>query len=219
MVEHRRDLRRTWVTGGHTARAPVRARPCTRESRYLTWSSVAGIAAVAETNGPLIAGRLGSVSSLEAVLGIVMLAGLVGVVVPVFPGLVLVAGAGLLWAFSRGGVTAWVVFGVMAAVGVAGMALASVLPARRAAAGGVPGWVLVAGAVGLVVGFFAIPVVGALIGFPAGGFVAELARQHHLGSAWRATWEALKGVGLGIALQLAAGVVMIAVWALAVFAT
>jgi uncharacterized protein YqgC (DUF456 family) len=159
------------------------------------------------------------VSALEAVLGLVMLAGLVGVVVPVFPGLVLVAGAGLLWALSRGGATAWVVFGVMAAVGVAGIAMANVLPARRAAAGGVPGWVVFAGAVGLVVGFFVIPVVGALIGFPAGVFVAELGRQRSLGSAWRATWEALKGVGLGIALQLAAGVVMIAVWALAVFAT
>lgn len=148
-----------------------------------------------------------------------MLAGLVGVVVPAFPGLVLVAAAGLLWALSRGGVTAWVVFGVMAAVGVAGIALANVLPARRAAAGGVPGWVLVAGAVGLVVGFFAIPVVGALIGFPAGVFAAELVRRRRLDTAWRATWEALKGVGLGIAVQIAAGVVMIAVWAVAVFTT
>lgn len=158
-------------------------------------------------------------SPLEAVLAIVMLVGLVGVVVPVFPGLVLVAGAGLVWALQRGGVTAWVVFAVMALVGVAGITLASVLPARRAAAGGAPGWVVAAGAAGLVVGFFLIPVVGALIGFPVGVFLAELVRQRHLGSAWRATWEALKGVGLGIALQLAAGVVMIAVWALAVAAT
>jgi uncharacterized protein YqgC (DUF456 family) len=159
------------------------------------------------------------VSPLEAVLAIVMLVGLVGVVVPVFPGLVLVAGAGLVWALQRGGVTAWVVFGVMALVGVAGITLANVLPARRAAAGGVPGWVLAAGAAGLVVGFFVVPVVGALIGFPLGVFVAELVRRRRLGSAWAATWEALKGVGLGIAVQLAAGVVMVAVWAVAVAAT
>ena len=158
-------------------------------------------------------------SPLEAVLAIVMLVGLVGVVVPVFPGLVLVAGAGLVWALQRGGVTAWVVFGVMALVGVAAIALANVLPARRAAAGGVPAWVLVAGAAGLVVGFFVVPVVGALIGFPVGVFVAELARQRRLRSAWAATWEALKGVGLGIAVQLAAGVVMVAVWAVAVAVT
>ena len=159
------------------------------------------------------------VSTTEALLGAVMIAGLVGVLVPVFPGLALVAGAGLLWALGRGGVTAWVVFGAMVAIGVGGIVLANVLPARRAAAGGAPAWVVVAGAVGLVVGFFVIPVVGALIGFPAGVFVAELVRRRHLGSAWRATWEALKGVGVGIAVQLAAGVAMIGVWAIAVFTT
>jgi uncharacterized protein len=157
------------------------------------------------------------VSTTEALLGVVMVAGLVGVLVPVFPGLALVAGAGFVWALGRGGVTAWAVFGAMAAIGAAGIVLANVLPARRAAAGGAPAWVVAAGAAGLVVGFFAIPVVGALIGFPAGVFVAELGRQRDLGSAWSATWEALKAVGVGIAVQLAAGVAMIGVWAIAVF--
>ncbi len=49
-------------------------------------------------------------SGLEMVLGLVMLVGLVGVVVPVFPGLVLIAGAGLLWAIDLGGPGAWAVF-------------------------------------------------------------------------------------------------------------
>ena len=158
-------------------------------------------------------------SPLELVLGIVMLAGLVGVVVPVFPGLILVIGAGALWAIERGGPGAWGVFAFMAAVGIAGIGASSVLPARRASASGAPAWVVVAGCVGLVVGFFLIPVVGALVGFPAGIFVAELLRHGHPGPAWSATWDALKGVGLGIAIQLSAGVVMIAAWAIAVFAT
>lgn len=158
-------------------------------------------------------------SELEALLGIVMLVGLVGVVVPVFPGLLLVIGAGFLWALQRGGPGAWGVFAVLAAVGVAGIVASSVLPARRASSAGAPAWVVGAGAVGLVIGFFVIPVIGALIGFPAGVFVAELARHRHLGPAWRATWDALKGVGLGIAIQLGAGVVMIGIWAAAVFAT
>jgi uncharacterized protein YqgC (DUF456 family) len=71
----------------------------------------------------------------------------------------------------------------------------------------------------MVIGFFAVPVVGALIGFPAGVFVAELLRHRHHGPAWRATWEALKSVGLGIAIQLGAGVAMIAIWSVAVFTT
>ena len=57
-------------------------------------------------------------SSLEAVLGIVMLVGLVGVVVPVFPGLILVIVAGFVWALQRGGSGAWAVFAIIAAVGI-----------------------------------------------------------------------------------------------------
>jgi uncharacterized protein YqgC (DUF456 family) len=143
----------------------------------------------------------------------------VGVLVPVFPGLLLIVGAALVWATDRGGVAAWGVFAVMTVMAVAGIVTASVAPARRASAGGVPGWVVMAGAVGLIVGFFAIPVVGALVGFPAGVFVAELVRHRELGPARRATWAALKGVGVGVAVQLAAGVAMIVVWAIAVLTT
>jgi uncharacterized protein YqgC (DUF456 family) len=158
-------------------------------------------------------------SSAEIVLGLVMLVGLVGVLVPVLPGLLLVIGAAVVWAIDRGGAGAWVVAAVMSAIGVAGIVASSVLPARRTASAGAPAWVVVAGVVGLVIGFFAVPVIGALIGFPAGVFVAELVRHRHPGPAWRATWEALKSVGLGIAIQLGAGVAMIAIWAVAVFAT
>ncbi len=158
-------------------------------------------------------------SEQEAVLGIVMLAGLVGVVVPVFPGLIAVIGAGFVWALQRGGPGAWAVFAIIAAVGIAGIVASNVLPARRASSAGAPAWVVAAGAVGLVVGFFVVPVIGALIGFPAGVFVAELVRHRHPGPAWRATWDALKGVGIGITIQLGAGVVMVGVWVTAVFAS
>ncbi|MEZ0236040.1 MAG: DUF456 domain-containing protein [Actinomycetota bacterium] len=158
-------------------------------------------------------------SSLEAVLGIVMLVGLVGVVVPVFPGLILVIVAGFVWALQRGGPGAWAAFAIIAAVGIAGIVASSVLPARRASAAGAPAWVIASGAVGLVIGFFVVPVIGALIGFPAGVFVAELVRHRRPGPAWRATGDAMKGVGIGIAIQLGAGVVMIGVWVGAVLAT
>jgi uncharacterized protein YqgC (DUF456 family) len=76
--------------------------------------------------------------------------------------------------------------------------------------------VLTAGALGAVVGFFVVPVVGALLGGPAGIFVAELARVREPSRAWASTLEALKGVGLGIVVQFVAGVAMIAVWVMGV---
>lgn len=158
-------------------------------------------------------------SSLEIVLVLVMLAGLVGVLVPVVPGLILVIVAGLVWAGVHGGTLAWAVVIVMALIGIAGMVAASVLPVRRATAGGAPAWVVVAGGIGVVIGFFVVPVVGALVGFPVGVLFAELYRHKRLGPAWTATLEAMKGVALGIVIQLAAGVAMIGSWLAGVFVT
>ena len=157
-------------------------------------------------------------SALEVVLAIVMLGGLVGVLVPVFPGLILVGGAGIVWAAQRGGTAAWTIAIIMALIGTAGFVAASVLPVRRANAGGAPAWVVVAGGIGMVIGFFVVPVVGALIGFPAGVLVAELTRHRRLRPAWGAMLEALKGVALGVVIQLAAGVAMIVVWLVGVLA-
>lgn len=158
-------------------------------------------------------------SVAEVLLGLVMLAGLVGVVVPVLPGLLLILGAGIVWVPIAGaGAAGWVVVGAMALLAAAGTAATVWIGGRRAARSGVPRWVLTAGAVGAVIGFFVVPVVGALLGGPAGIFVAELARVRDPSRAWASTLEALKGVGLGIVVQFVAGVAMIAVWAVAVLA-
>lgn len=158
-------------------------------------------------------------TDLEIVLGLVMLVGLVGVVLPVLPGLLLVAAAGLVWAVEGGGAGRWAVAGAVAAFAGLGTVASWVLPARRAATAGAPGWVLVAGAAGVVVGFFAIPVVGALVGWPAGIFAGELLRLRSAGPAWRTTVATVRAQGLAIAIQLAAGVAAVAVWAVAVVAT
>ena len=156
----------------------------------------------------------------EFLLLLVMLVGLAGVVVPVVPGLWLILGAGVVWAVADGGgLERWAAVAAMGLLAMAGAAAPYAWSNRRSAGTGVPGWVSVAGLVGAVVGFFVIPVVGALLGFPAGIFVAELGRVRDVGAAWRATWEAIKGLGMGIAIGFAAGVVMIGVWVLAVFTT
>jgi uncharacterized protein YqgC (DUF456 family) len=105
---------------------------------------------------------------------------------------------------------------VILGIGAAGIVATYVIPARRASAAGAPNWVLAVGAAGVVAGFFLIPVVGALIGGPVAILVAEFVRLRDLGGAWRSTGEALKGMGIGIGIQLAAGVVMISLWVMAV---
>jgi uncharacterized protein YqgC (DUF456 family) len=153
----------------------------------------------------------------ELLIGIVMLVGLAGTIVPILPGLPLIVGAGFAWAFfGDAGVVGWVVAVIIAAIGTVGWVIGTALPARRTAATGVPRWVLVVTAAGVVVGFFVIPVVGALVGGPIALFLAEVVRIRDLKEAWRSTVEALKGIGLGMAVHALAAVLMVAVWGAAV---
>lgn len=153
----------------------------------------------------------------EVVLGVLgalgVLAGLLGTVVPVVPGLVvvLVATATTLLLQDTGPLT-WTVVVVLTALTVIGSVLSTVLPARRAAAGGAPRSSLALALVGAVVGFFVLPVVGLVVGGALGLLVAE---QQRLG-AWGPAWSSARGVlgayGIGVLLELAVGVVMGALW-------
>lgn len=155
-------------------------------------------------------------SSFEVLLGLLMLAGLVGVLVPVLPGLLLIAGSGVAWALADPGPARWVVAVILVVLAVGAMAAGAIVPARRAAAAGAPRSALVAGAAGMILGFFLVPVIGALVGFPAGIFVAERIRLRDGRAARATTIATLKGAALGIGIQLVAGVAMIAIWAAAV---
>jgi uncharacterized protein YqgC (DUF456 family) len=151
---------------------------------------------------------------------LVMVVGLVGVVIPVLPGLVLVWAAGLVWAWQDGGgLLRWGVAAVLSVLLVVAPVATYLLPARSASAAGAPRSTLVLGAVGAVVGFFVIPIVGFAVGGVLAVWLAETARLGSPGPAWRSTRAVLVAIGWGILLQLAAGLVMIGVWLLGVAVT
>ena len=148
----------------------------------------------------------------ETVLaGLLVLAGLVGVVVPVLPGLLLVVAGIAVWAVPRGDTIGWTVLAVALAVVALGTILKYLLPGARMRAAGVPARTLLAGGVLGIVGFFVIPVVGLLLGFVLGVYLAEYARLGRDG-AWPSTRAALAAVGWSILIELAAGLVATAVW-------
>ena len=158
--------------------------------------------------------------SEQLLVGLAMVAGLVGVLVPVIPGLLLVWAAGLWWTIADGGgAVRWTVFGVLTALFVLGTVTKYVLPARSATARGAPVTTLVAGVAGAVVGFFAIPVVGLPVGGVAGIYLAELARLRDGGRAWVSTRAALVAIGVGLLVELTAGVLMFGVWLLGMLVT
>lgn len=158
------------------------------------------------------------VTLVEIAVAIAIAAGLAGMIVPVLPGAVLIAAAILVWALEVGGSTAWIVFGVALALLVLGSVVKFLVPGRRLQAAGVPNRSLWAGAGLGVVGFFVIPVVGIFVGFVLGIYLAEWQRVGR-DAAWPSTKHALKATGLSILIELAAGVLAAAAWAVGVVLT
>jgi uncharacterized protein YqgC (DUF456 family) len=159
-----------------------------------------------------------AVSLTEVLVALAILVGLVGILVPVLPGLVLILAAVLVWAVDVGSGTAWTVFVVAALVLVAGTVVKYAVPGRRLKASGIPSSTTWFG-VGLgIVGFFVIPVVGLVIGFVLGVYLAEH-RRVGPAAAWPSTREALRAVGVSILIELTAGVVAALAWVAGVVAT
>jgi uncharacterized protein YqgC (DUF456 family) len=136
--------------------------------------------------------------------------GLFGIVVPGIPGTLLVALAFGIWAVDVGTTGAWTVFAICVACLVAGAVVKYAVPGRRLKEA-VPTRTLLIGGVGALVGFFVIPVVGALLGFPLGIYLAERLRVGPDG-AWTSTRAAMQAVGLSILIELAAAVLATGLW-------
>lgn len=150
-------------------------------------------------------------------VGLAMAVGLVGIVVPVVPGLPVIWVAGLVWALAEDGAARWFVLLVLTVLAVVGTVARYVL-AARSMGGKVPRLTMVAAAVGGIVGMVAIPVVGMPIGMVAGVYAAELRRTGQRATAWASTKKVMLAFGIGMGVELAAGILMVATWGVAVAA-
>ena len=143
--------------------------------------------------------------------------GLAGILFPLLPGTLLIWAAIAVWAYLEHTTASWVVLGVATAVLGAGILIKYLWPARRMRAADVSGRTLFIGAVFGVVGFFVIPVVGLLIGFVLGVYLAELVQRRDQRRAWASTVHAVKGVALSVGVELSAALLATAAWVVGVF--
>jgi uncharacterized protein YqgC (DUF456 family) len=152
-------------------------------------------------------------------VGLAILVGVAGVIVPVLPGALLVWGAIVFWAIVVREPEGWVVLAVATLAIGATQVLKYVLPGRRLQDAGVPLVSLGVGFVGAIVGFILVPVVGIFLGFPVGVFVGELVRLRDHRRALVSTRSALANMGLSILIELAGALVAGAAWLGVVIAT
>lgn len=147
----------------------------------------------------------------DVVAGIAILIGLAGIVVPVFPGVILVGAAVVVWAFVTGGSTAWIAAGIAVSLLAVGFIVKFAVPHRQLREAGVPLSTLLVGFVLGVVGFFVIPVIGLFLGFIGGVWLAE-SRRLGASRAWPSTKAALMATGLSILIELASALLATAVF-------
>ena len=149
---------------------------------------------------------------MNALFGLLILTGIIGIVVPFVPGSLLVLGAIVGWALVENTATGWEV----AAIATVAIGLATVLrltiPERRMRESGVPRGSILAGVALGVAGFFLVPVVGLPLGFVLGVYIVERARLGHHAGAWGATVAAVRGVGLSIFIEVAGAMVAAGAW-------
>ena len=149
-------------------------------------------------------------------VAVVIAVGLVGILVPLIPGSILIFGAIAVWAYVEGTTVAWVTLGLATVVLAAALLVKYLWPMKRMRRADVRTFSLLAGAVLGVVGFFVIPVVGLVVGFVLGVFLAELTLRGNSRLAWASTVHAIKGVALSVGVELAGALVATMVWVVGV---
>lgn len=145
--------------------------------------------------------------------------GLVGILVPLLPGMLLVYGAILVWAVIEHTVASWVTLGIVTAVVGATTVVKYLWPARRMRRAEVPKSTLLAGGLLGIVGFFVVPVFGLVLGFILGVYLAELVRRQDLRRAWSSTVLAVKGVALSMGVEFAGALAAAVIWLTVVLVT
>jgi len=154
---------------------------------------------------------------LEALTLFVLLVGLLGLIVPVFPGLTVMWLGTLVYALiqnAAGNMTGgkWFLFGLITVLMIVGNIADNLIIARKMRDKYIP-WssILWAFAAGIVASLFFTPLIG-LIAAPAGLFLAEMSRLKNREAAIDSTKAYMIGWGWAFGVRFLIGLVMTGFW-------
>ncbi|MEU7046640.1 DUF456 domain-containing protein [Streptomyces varsoviensis] len=145
-------------------------------------------------------------------VGLVMLLGLLGVVTPGVPGPLIVWAGVLWWSMTARTALAWGVLAGATAVLLLNQAVQWLLPTRSLRGAGITRRTFrIAGAAG-VVGFFVVPLAGAVLGFVAAIYGVERRRLGGHGQAWASTRGVMRAIGTSVLVELFACLLVVGAW-------
>ena len=152
-------------------------------------------------------------TSITVITGIVMFFGLIGLIVPIFPGLVIIwlaaLGFGLISGFTTGG---WVLFSIITLLAVVGSLADNVLMGAKALEYGaskrsILQTLLIAIGVSL-----SLSPIGGLLSAPVSLYLLEKNNGHTQEEAWAITRGLMTGWGWAFVVRFGLGIVMIVLW-------
>ncbi|MFD3696391.1 DUF456 domain-containing protein [Streptomyces sp. NPDC058646] len=151
-------------------------------------------------------------------VGLVLLLGALGVLVPGVPGTWLVWAALMWWTLLERSALAWYLLVAATALLLVVQVVMWQLPPRQLRGVAVtPRTAAYAGA-GAVLGFVLIPVLGAVPGFVGGIYLCERLRLGTHGEAWTSMRAVMRAVGTSVLVELFACLLVLGAWAGAVAA-
>lgn len=155
----------------------------------------------------------------NTLLLVIMIFGLFGMVIPIFPGGFVIWLATLIYGLVNGfaGYGLWL-FLVITGIMIIGVIIDDVFMAAAARKAGANWWSLFFAFIGGIVGTFVLPPFGGLLGAPLLLYVSEYVRKHDRAHAWKVTSSLAVGWGWSFVARFGLGSLMIALWFVWVYA-
>ncbi|MFD8985376.1 DUF456 domain-containing protein [Streptomyces sp. NPDC059564] len=145
-------------------------------------------------------------------VGLVLLLGVLGVMVPGVPGTWLVWAGVLWWALHERSGRAWTLLVAATALLLLVQVVKWLLPPRRLRGIGASRRMAAYAGAGAVLGFVLIPVVGTVPGFVGGIYLCERRRLGTHGEAWSSARTVMRAAGTSILIELLACLTVAAAW-------
>jgi hypothetical protein len=142
-----------------------------------------------------------------------MLVGLIGLVIPVYPGLNIIWIAALIYAIVDGfSWPAWLYFSFITIFMLIGNLADNYFIGARARRTGASWLAIGVGYAAGIAGTFIIPIVGGIVFSILGVLVVEMIRKKDWKIAWLTTKEMALGFGWAVVVRLGIGAIMISIW-------
>jgi len=154
-------------------------------------------------------------TAFHILVAVTMLAGWLGLLIVIIPGLVIIWSAGLVYGLALGfGTSGWIIFGIMTVLMIFGSLIDNVLIGASAKQKGASWLAIGAAVLGAIVGSIVLPPFGGLIFAMVALFLVEYFRIKNWRKALDSTSSMAMGCGWAVVIRLAVGAIMIGLWLL-----